>query len=63
MRKKCDYEDCNSGIRYYGNLKFLCEVCYDSKKCDNCDGSGKVHSHNPECWECDGRGWVKGNDN
>ena len=27
-----------------------------SDRCSNCDGTGKVHSHNPECWECGGSG-------
>jgi len=26
--------------------------------CENCNGTGNVHSHNPECWVCDGRGWY-----
>ncbi len=26
--------------------------------CSTCDGSGEVHSHNPICWECHGKGWV-----
>ena len=28
------------------------------KTCNNCDGTGKVHSHNPLCWVCGGRGFV-----
>lgn len=27
-------------------------------ECDVCDGSGEVHSHNPICWECHGRGEI-----
>lgn len=27
--------------------------------CDNCGGSGKVHSHNNMCWVCNGTGKVK----
>lgn len=27
--------------------------------CEECDGSGKVHSHNPRCPDCDGKGWTK----
>ncbi len=23
-------------------------------RCDTCDGSGEVHSHNPKCWGCCG---------
>ena len=26
--------------------------------CDECDGTGKVHSHNDKCWECNGRGRI-----
>lgn len=26
--------------------------------CPTCDGSGKVHSHNPTCWTCRGTGQV-----
>lgn len=29
------------------------------KTCDTCDGSGKVHSHNPLCWTCGGKGYVR----
>jgi hypothetical protein len=25
-------------------------------KCSTCDGTGKVHSHNPVCWTCNGTG-------
>lgn len=25
-------------------------------KCPTCDGTGKVHSHNPLCWTCGGSG-------
>jgi len=28
------------------------------EKCPTCDGSGEVHSHNPRCWDCNGRGTV-----
>lgn len=27
--------------------------------CETCGGSGKVHSHNPKCWDCAGQGSVK----
>lgn len=27
-------------------------------ECDECDGSGEVHSHNPRCWECRGKGKI-----
>lgn len=27
--------------------------------CKTCDGSGEVHSHNPNCWDCDGTGELK----
>jgi DnaJ-class molecular chaperone len=23
--------------------------------CPTCDGTGEVHSHNPKCWDCDGK--------
>jgi DnaJ-class molecular chaperone len=26
--------------------------------CPTCDGTGEVHSHNPKCWECNGKGVV-----
>jgi RecJ-like exonuclease len=26
--------------------------------CPECDGTGEVHSHNPKCWGCSGRGKV-----
>lgn len=28
------------------------------ESCPTCDGSGEVHSHNPKCWDCKGRGTV-----
>jgi hypothetical protein len=28
-------------------------------KCETCGGSGEVHSHNPRCWDCNGRGVVR----
>lgn len=36
--------------------------CADAKiikECSNCDGTGRVHSHNPNCWECNGTGKIK----
>jgi DnaJ-class molecular chaperone len=27
--------------------------------CPTCDGTGEVHSHNPKCWTCRGRGVVE----
>lgn len=30
-----------------------------TKVCECCGGSGKVHSHNPKCWECNGTGKVE----
>lgn len=27
--------------------------------CDTCDGTGEVHSHNPRCWTCRGRGSIE----
>lgn len=29
-----------------------------AETCDECDGTGEVHSHNPKCWDCCGFGWV-----
>ncbi len=26
--------------------------------CDTCGGGGEVHSHNPICWTCHGRGKI-----
>lgn len=26
--------------------------------CSTCDGTGEVHSHNPICWTCRGKGVV-----
>lgn len=28
-------------------------------ECEDCDGTGKVHSHNPKCTACDGTGKVR----
>lgn len=28
------------------------------KECPTCGGTGKVHSHNPKCWDCDGTGRI-----
>lgn len=27
-------------------------------KCPTCDGTGEVHSHNPKCWDCHGKGTI-----
>jgi len=27
-----------------------------TERCQQCRGSGKVHSHNDRCWECHGTG-------
>lgn len=27
--------------------------------CKECNGTGEVHSHNPTCWECSGRGTIE----
>jgi len=27
-------------------------------ECKTCDGTGEVHSHNPQCWTCSGRGYT-----
>lgn len=32
------------------------EVVDPNKKCQLCDGTGEVHSHNPICWDCGGTG-------
>lgn len=26
--------------------------------CRDCDGSGEIHSHNPKCPSCDGKGYL-----
>ena len=26
--------------------------------CKECDGSGQIHSHNPKCYDCNGKGKV-----
>ena len=28
------------------------------KKCETCNGTGAVHSHNPTCWDCRGTGKI-----
>lgn len=28
------------------------------RKCETCQGTGKVHSHNDRCWDCRGRGHL-----
>lgn len=28
------------------------------EKCQTCRGTGEVHSHNPKCWDCDGKGMI-----
>lgn len=30
----------------------------DLVECPDCDGTGQVHSHNPKCWSCNGKGKV-----
>ena len=32
------------------------ETVVPNEQCDNCDGTGEVHSHNPRCWVCHGSG-------
>ena len=32
------------------------EGVYRHFECEECRGSGEVHSHNPTCWECHGSG-------
>lgn len=27
-------------------------------ECPTCDGTGEVHSHNPKCWDCKGKGKI-----
>ena len=27
--------------------------------CETCDGTGEVHSHNPICWTCGGKGYTE----
>lgn len=45
--------------------KFLCIHGIDIRTrtckqcCPNCDGTGRVHSHNDECWQCKGTGLAK----
>ena len=29
-----------------------------AKTCEECEGTGEVHSHNPKCYDCCGFGWV-----
>jgi DnaJ-class molecular chaperone len=60
MQKKCNYGYCVDGVLRWRGIELYCEVCNNGVKCEECDGSGKVHSHNDECWECDGRGWIIG---
>jgi hypothetical protein len=33
------------------------------EKCATCDGTGEVHSHNPRCWDCQGKGFIPVNKN
>jgi len=28
-------------------------------QCENCDGTGRVHSHNDKCWICHGKGKIE----
>ena len=37
------------GINIYGEF-------FTDSKCECCNGTGEVHSHNPTCWECSGNG-------
>lgn len=30
-----------------------------SYKCPTCDNTGKVHSHNDKCWDCNGTGFIE----
>jgi hypothetical protein len=32
------------------------------QKCNACDGSGQVHSHNSLCWDCHGTGFLTSKD-
>lgn len=32
---------------------------FDLRCCETCDGTGEVHSHNPICWTCHGKGFIK----
>jgi len=34
------------------------EYVIPSEKCEGCDGTGEVHSHNPKCWDCNGLGYL-----
>lgn len=31
---------------------------YGQEQCENCDSTGQVHSHNPTCWVCKGKGYT-----
>lgn len=56
VKKRCNEMDEETTVCVNDSGKVTKSLFMET--CPTCDGTGEVHSHNPKCWECRGKGKV-----
>ena len=58
------HPDCPSGSPSHAAMDAALSAAREAlaatgETCPMCDGDGEIHSHNPRCPRCKGRGWIE----